>query len=317
VLIMKESIVMERRVVAVPSYPKVMAFGTTGTEDLLVGNVRIDEKVDGSQFGFGVEDGVLVFRSHGAQIYPENCPSMFKSAVDHIVSKQDILREMLGNATLYFYAECIAKPKHNVLTYSNIPLGNMVLFDVLIKEGGWLVTSTLDVLANKLGITFIPPLFEGEITKEELLSMLEGLTTKNSSLGGTPPEGIVVKNYSHFMNIGGHVWPTFVKLVRPAFKEQHAKDWNVGGPSPLQSLIETFKGDEARWHKAIQHLKEVGQIEGSPRDIGKLCYYVAEDVGLEEKEDIKEKLWALYGRDFKRASTIGLAEWYKRLLIEA
>lgn len=305
---------------AVPGYPKVMAFGTNGTEEALNGRVRIDEKIDGSQFGFGIEDGDLVFRSHGAQIYLENCPSMFKSAVDHIISKHDALGDMYDSGNAYFYAECVAKPKHNVLTYGNVPSGYMVLFDGRIgfdglpASGKWVETSELALIAKELGILFVPPLYEGEISKADLLTLFDDLDKRESALGGTVPEGIVIKNYSKYMNIGGHIWPIMVKMVRAQFKEKHAKDWNVGGPSPLESLIASFKGDEARWTKAIMHLTEQGEIEGSPRDIGKLCAYVSKDVAGEEKEAIKEQLWRLYGRDFSRAVTVGLPEWYKARL---
>lgn len=303
----------------IPNYPKVVAFGTNGTDEVLNGTVRIDEKVDGSQFGFGLEapGGDVLFRSHGAQIYIESCPSTFKLVVDHVLAHQGWLRSFSADSyPIYFYGEAITKPKHNVLTYMTVPQGSVVLFDALVG-GKWVNTRCLEYSACGMDITFIPPLFEGEITKDSLMTLFEGIGDRVSALGGTAPEGLVVKNYSKYMNIGGNVWPIMVKLVRQQYKEKHAREWaSQTGKAPIQSLVESFKGDEARWNKAIMHLREQGVLENSPRDIGKLIAYVQQDMMDEEKEAIKGKLWQLYSRDFQRASVAGLAEFYKNQLAQ-
>jgi hypothetical protein len=300
----------------VPGYPKVVTFGTYGTEKALEGHVRIDEKIDGSQFGFGFESGEMVFRSHGAQLFASSTASMFRPAIDYLVAKAyngELAFLMQGECKVYFYAEVITKPKHNVLTYARMPEGYMVLFDGTV-DGQWMSVPALAHYAKLFGITFIPPRFMGEITKEALLKLLDDLNTSESALGGTPPEGLVIKNYAHHMDIGGHVWPIFTKLVRPAYKEKHAAEWNTGGPSPLQTLIDTLRNDTVRWEKAVMHMQEEGLITGSVKDIGALCKWVQDDIAIEEKEAIKEKLWHLFGRDFMRVSASGIAEWYKARL---
>ena len=296
----------------VPGYPKVVAYGTFGTESVLKGKVSVQEKVDGSQFGFGVEEGKIVFRSHGQAINPDCPPSMFKGAVDHIMAHQDWLCKFTHE--VYMYGEVVNKPKHNVLTYTNVPLGNVVLFDVFVN-GYWAASEILSHFAEQLGISYIPPLFEGEITEPALLQMLEDLSNHSSALGGTIAEGLVIKNYSQFFEVGGHVWPIFVKLVRPQFKEQHAATWGMkGGPGELEKFVNSFKNDQARWQKAVQALDEQGTLKNAVQDIGPLCAVVQDDIEAEEKEAIKEGLWKLYGKDFKRSSVAGLAEWYKRKL---
>ena len=50
------------------SYPTVFAIGHKMIADLFNGSVVVEEKVDGSQFSFGVIDGELVCRSKGQQI---------------------------------------------------------------------------------------------------------------------------------------------------------------------------------------------------------------------------------------------------------
>jgi len=87
-----------------------------------------------------------------------------------------------------------------------------------------------------------------------------------------------------------------------------------GGPGELEKFVNSFKNDQARWQKAVQALEEQGKLQNAVQDIGPLCAVVQDDIEAEEKEGIKEGLWKLYGKDFKRSSVAGLAEWYKRVL---
>ena len=49
------------------SYPKVYALGHPATKDIFSGEVLVEEKIDGSQFSFGVIDGVLRTRSKSCE----------------------------------------------------------------------------------------------------------------------------------------------------------------------------------------------------------------------------------------------------------
>src|SRR5688572_241222 len=83
------------------SFPQVYNFGHRAIQDLLTGEVNVEEKVDGSQFSFGcfheydnlLPDGVewrgnprveLKIKSKGAMIYPDAPPGLFKGAVDTV-----------------------------------------------------------------------------------------------------------------------------------------------------------------------------------------------------------------------------------------
>ena len=70
------------------------------------------------------------------------------------------------------------------------------------------------------------------------------------------------------------------------------------------------------WQKAVQHLQEAGELEGSPRDIGKLILEVPTDVEKEEVEEIKAILWAWAWPKVRRGLTRGLPEWYKEELLK-
>lgn len=73
---------------------------------------------------------------------------------------------------------------------------------------------------------------------------------------------------------------------------------------------------EARWLKAIQHLKEQGKVEDSPRDIGPLIFEVLADIQKEETEYIKDELFEFYWKLISRGVVSGFAEWYKKHLLE-
>ena len=292
----------------VPSYTKILTLGATGTERALIGEVSIQEKVDGSQFRFGLnEDGELTMASHHATIYPEN-PGMFKAAVDY-----DGRWWLALPRDTYFFCEYLAKPKHNTLTYNRVPKNHLVLFDVLLASGGWVRDHrTLDAWARSLEIDVVPELYRGDANLADVQSLLD----TPSYLGGCTVEGVVIKNWGELIAVGGTTYPLFTKRVNAAFKERHGKEWKRGtGKSKRNTYVESFAA-EGRWAKAVQHLRERGALEGSPRDIGALVREVQDDIAAEEMANIKEELYRLYIGDIKRAAVRGLPEWYKGKLLE-
>ncbi len=74
-------------------------------------------------------------------------------------------------------------------------------------------------------------------------------------------------------------------------------------------------GTEQRWHKAVQHLRDSGELEGAPRDIGKIVRAVQDDIGVECRELIMEDLWKHFGSKVLRGTSRGVAEWYKEQLL--
>ena len=83
----------------------------------------------------------------------------------------------------------------------------------------------------------------------------------------------------------------------------------------MDKLIDTLR-TPARWHKAIQHLREAGSLDDSPRDIGNLMKEVQADIEKECMDLISQKLaeWAL--PQIRRGVIRGLPEFYKELLLK-
>jgi len=140
------------------------------------------------------------------------------------------------------------------------------------------------------------------------------LETSPSILGGEfGIEGVVVKNYEQRTKFGD---PTICcgKYVRETFKERHQKEWKTGGDT-IREFSESFR-TEARWQKAVNHLREKGELENDPRDIGKLMKEINIDVEEEEAEEIKNFLYKHFIKQIKRKATAGAPEWYKEQLLK-
>lgn len=294
----------------IPAFTKIFALGTSYIEDIFDGDVEITEKIDGSQFGFGKINGEIITRSKGRQIFRESVDKMFKKAVEYVYSIEDKLPE--GK---FFYCEYLQSPRHNILHYGRTPKNNLILFGVSDGISKYENYEKIKEYAEILEIEAIPLVYIGKIdSPEEILKLLE----KTSSLGEVEIEGVVVKNYEKQFLLGGQPMPMMAgKFVSEKFKEVHKEKWGseFTGKGRWVTFVESFR-TEARWEKAIQHLKENGELEGSPRDIGNLIKEVNIDITNEEKENIKEFLWNEFGVEVLRKSTHGLPEWYKEKLLK-
>ncbi len=297
-----------------PPYIKILTVGALGTEQLLTGQVIIEEKIDGSQFAFGIDKNSEVScRSHHQQIII-NDAGMFTEAVAHVQSIIPTLERMYAvwREPLWFYAEYLQRPKHNTLAYQRIPKNHLVLFDVL-SGTNWLSITDVQEMADSLQIDAVPVLYQGQAPD---MDTIKSFLQRESYLGGSAIEGVVIKNYEQLIAMGGKTFPLFCKLVNEKFKERNMREWKENSnKSKLQELIESYR-TQARWQKAVQRLEEDGKLKHDPCDIGELMKAVAMDILEEEKENIKEELFNLYWKDIARTAQRGLAEWYKNKLSE-
>jgi hypothetical protein len=291
------------------SYPSIFAIGHRALAELLLDPVIVEEKVDGSQFSFGLfdENGerVLRCRSKGAQLNVIAPEKMFTNAVD-VVQSLDL------RVGWTYRAEYLKKPKHNVLAYDRIPEKHLIVFDINSGHESYLSYEEKSTECARLGLEVVPLVFEGVIENvEHFRSMIDRV----SALGGQKVEGVVVKNYRRF---GPDKKVLMGKFVSEAFKEVHAAEWKTANPTRtdiVERLIDSLR-TPARWQKAVQHLRERGQVEDSPRDIGFLIKETQADIEKECMELIAEKLaeWAL--PQIRRGVVRGLPEWYKDELMK-
>jgi len=295
---------------SLPSYPKIWSLGKPELEMLFNSPVEITEKVDGSQFGFGKLNGEVFVRSKGVPNIILKPNKMFSKAVDYIMSIKNKLRE-----GAVYYAEYLENPKHNTLNYERVPKNNLALFAVAEPTSGvmkWVVTHTvLNFHAKSLNIDVVPLLYWGMITERK---QFEKYLNKRSFLGGETVEGVVIKNYKD-KSVNPYSSECFGKFVSQKFKERNHKVWDEKKGPSISDFIESFKS-EARWDKALQHLRDDNLIEYDFKDIGKLIKTVQEDVSKEEENTIKDQLYKFYKKQILMASIKGLPIWYKEKLLK-
>ena len=291
------------------AYPKIYNLGHGYLKDLLNGCVLVEEKIDGSQFSFGMHDGVLRTRSRGREFVPEAADNMFQLAIEQVMAVKDKLREGWT-----YRGEYLNKPKHNALAYDRVPAQNIMIFDIEVGDSTFLCRYEKEEEAKRLGFEFVPALYNGPgdaLTPEKLTEMMSG----QSVLGGQQPEGVVLKNYNQF-GMDGKV--VMGKHVSERFKEVHGREWKKENPSKgdvVQIMIEKYRS-EARWHKAVQHLQERGELTGTPADIGPLMKEVSVDIKEECEDEIKAEMFKWVWKHIARTASRGLPEWYKDMLLQ-
>ncbi len=289
------------------SFPKVWALGHGAITELLYDAVLVEEKVDGSQFSWGKFNGELKIRSKNQEMLLDAPEKMFSKAVETVIALKD---RLIDGWT--YRAEYLEKPKHNVLAYDRIPDKHLILFDVNPGEEQYLDRAAKEAEAKRLGLEVVPCLFQGKVSTASELERLLGTV---SILGGQKIEGFVIKNYQRF---GRDKKVLMGKFVSENFKEKHKQDWKEGNPSQndiIQLLVNTYR-TPARWDKAIQHLRENGKIEDSPKDIGKVIKEVPKDLLAECGEEIKDTLFRWAFPDLVRGVNRGVAEYYKEKLFK-
>jgi len=297
---------MENKII---SYPKIYNVGTRDTENLFDGYLIVEEKIDGSQFSFGVTNGNVCVRSKGQQINITNPPKMFLVAIKTVME----LVPYLKNGWTY-RAEYLSKRKHNVLYYDRVPEKHLMVFDITTDEHNFLSHRDKEAHAKELGLETVPLLYHGTLTDVEQVKFL---LDRDSILGGVKIEGIVIKNYDK-KNRHGDV--LLGKYVSPTFREVHSSIHKSKGPYNkdngfIGELIKKYK-TEARYEKAVQHLKEKDMLNFSTEDIGSLLKEINKDLLEEEGENIKEELFKWAWKQVTKGITNGFPIWYKEKLIK-
>lgn len=292
------------------SYPSIFNVGHKAMAPLVGEVVNAEEKIDGSQFSWGLIDGELRARSKGKELDPYRpAEKLFELACQTVVR---LAPELTPGWT--YRGEFLAKPRHNHLTYSRVPASHLIVFDVNRDEQDYLSYDEKKAEAERLGLECVPLLWTGTWTSADQLSVL---LSQESQLGGPTIEGVVIKPVS------GNVWGLdhkllMAKFVSEVFKEEQKKTWRSSNPTTadIVDLIASMFSTEARWRKAVQHLRENGELESSPRDIGKLIQEVPMDIMSDARDEIADRLFSHFWPQIRRKAVCGLPEWYKRELLE-
>lgn len=292
------------------SYPSIFALGHRYIADLLTVPVQCEEKIDGSQFSFGKdENGDLHIRSKGVVMHIDAPERMFSRAAEIVKELAPIL-----NVGWTYRAEYLAKPKHNTLAYDRIPRKHLILFDVNDGQESYLSYEQKAAEAQRIGLEVVPLIFEGNLTD---IAIFREFLQRDSILGGQKIEGVVIKQQTPIL-FGQDKKALMGKFVSESFKEVHGGKWRKNNPTSgdIISEIGLSLKTPARWAKAVQHLRESGCIQDSPRDIGLLMKEIPADIRKECEQEIKERLFAYAWPKIQRVAIAGVSEWYKEELLK-
>lgn len=288
------------------SYPKIYALGHAALKNLYNGNVIVEEKIDGSQFSFCKLNGEIKCKSKNKEIEVYNPEKMFIQAVETVKE----LAPILHNGWTY-RAEYLRQPKHNTIEYARTPKKNLIIFDINDGMESYLNGYDKVAEANRIGLEVVPHIGTGFCTKNDL-SEIDTWLTIESILGKATIEGVVLKNYGQF---GSDKKVLMGKYVSEKFKEENGANWKKESKPAIQFIIDKYR-NENQWKKAIQHLKEAGDLTNTSRDIGNIIKEIQTDLIVECKEDIKDMLWVQFSKKVLQGCISGFPEFYKRYLIE-
>ncbi len=300
-------------------YQKIIASYKPEVQDIWKGNIIVEEKIDGSQFRIEIDDqGNIQCGSRTQEL--GLLDSMFKKGVDEMVEVFNNYRAPKGTIT-YIYGEYLSKPKQNTIAYARVPKHNVIIFDV--KENNkFLLYQQKKTFADRFDLECVPILWSGdgrEFTSEVQDEILKKESILGHQSGFKHIEGIVVKAYDRYYNF--NEYPQYkdndfpwlsCKIVNDEFKEKN-KEENPNRGQKLQTLKDAYR-TEARVIKAIQHCKEQGLIKGEMSDLQYIIPEMSKDIVEENKEDIKNALWRMFGKEIVGYAVKIAPQVYKTIL---
>lgn len=277
---------------SIPGYRSPKNMNRVGTS-IFNAPYNVQEKIDGSQISFMVTDGVLHIKGKHAVIDPDAPEKLFAPAAARI--KELFLLGQLAPGVIY-RGESVAALRHNVLAYKRMPKHGLVIYDIEYRNE-YLDQHNINDICHELDLEPVQSFgeFEGPPDFDAFL--------KHESMLGGPIEGVVFKSISD-----ASLEP--VKYVSPQFKEVatgvHGDDGQAArlkGRMEIEAMARMFKTD-ARWNKAIQHLREDGKLTETPKDIGPLVREIQADVLREEGELISglllQHFWPVFEKEIVR-----------------
>jgi hypothetical protein len=245
--------------------------------------IVIEEKVDGGNGCFWIEDGVLHVASRSRDLVAERDEKTFhlqqKWLKTHLADKVELI-----NPNFRYYIEWMQK--HTIFYGKEIP--SAIGLDIMPIEGAfgkkpyYLGRKAKEDAFYKVGIPCVS--LKGIYKVKELNDELYKTLTEKSAYYDGKPEGIVIKNYGR-ENVWGR--QMFAKIVLDEFKETNRAVF--GGlkkdTSDTVKMVDAYC-TEARIRKRILNLTTEGGLPIDRKLMQKLPVAVCQDMFKEETADI-------------------------------
>ena len=194
-----------------PRGDKILGFREV--KELLSGDVIVEEKVDGANVGFSVdEDGALRAQNRGSYLNLDAPQGQWKPLRRWLSNRRDALVQALGQDLMLFGEWCYAL--HSV-RYTRLP-DWFLAFDVYDRQRGefWSADRRTE-LASRLNIRTTPELGRGHYDILRLKALLGPSTIADANA-----EGLYVRREARGVLIAR------AKLVRPEFAQAIEEHWS-------------------------------------------------------------------------------------------
>ena len=266
-------------------YPKIERLGSDDNRDILHFNediIIVEEKVDGGNGSFWLEDGIIHVGSRNRDLVAEKDDKTFAK---QRLNLMNILASRELNPDYIYYIEWMAK---HTINYTNAP--DVIGLDIRLKHnqdgdgvGMFLGRSSREQEFKRLGIINIPLVWRGTVA-ELKASEIDKIVPQSKFYNGRA-EGIVIKNYIRKHPSGNH--QLYAKVVTDEFKEDNKAVF--GGirqqVSDTSKIVDQYVTD-ARIRKAIHKFVNEEGEELSLKLMHKVPTYVIKDVIAEEFDNI-------------------------------
>lgn len=257
-------------------YPKIQNLGHMDTYGILTngGKATVQEKVDGANFSFYVEDGVLWFCSRNQHL--KNSDQIEETGIpDHWKGVEPVLEAFkrdphLFDESLICFGESMQKHR---IKYDNIP--GFIGFDVYdtTYKMFWNWASARLLFEGILELPFINTYCNIDLPFDNI-DVLKRLYETSAYKDG-PAEGIVIKRYDT---------QQFAKIVNDDFKEKMKQPRVIKDSSTERNIADVY-ATPARIEKIIYKLIDEGNDIGMTM-MPELHQRVLDDIVDEDMLDI-------------------------------
>lgn len=182
-------------------------------QELLAGNVVVEEKVDGANLGFSLDDDGRLRAQNRGQYLTQPFAGQFTRLKPWLASHTDAIASSSSGDLILFGEWCAAR--HSV-AYDRLP-DWFLLFDVYDRgRHGFWSSARRDALALQIGLNHVPQLASGRLSLAKLRTML---TAQRSHYRDGPMEGLVIRRDS------ADLCESRTKLVRADFTQAMDEHW--------------------------------------------------------------------------------------------
>lgn len=264
-------------------YGKVHRLGKEETDGILVGDVAIQEKIDGANVSIWVtEDGKIEMGSRTRQLRGDET---FNGFIPYVLAHTGIQALLTLHPSYRLYGEWLVK---HTIDYKATAYKKFYLFDIWVPDGGeeghFLHQEQVASYAKEFGIDVVP--MYTPITNPTL-EQIDELVGKSEF--GDRGEGVVLKNLTFKNGFGDMV---YAKRVTESFKEDNGIVFG-GNNKHSDTYWEMFVTNKYMTLERVQKILNKLQPEVNERLDMK---HIPRIMGMAYHDMLTEEIWEIQAK---------------------